>query len=182
MTATSWTDAAATPSQPAGSGLFTSGATVSIDAPASVVFDIITSYSRYSEWNTWTPTLAFEDADGNVAAGAEGRLKTIMKAQNRAYDIPIEILELDRTSETHKLAWRSKLLPGWAATAERVQTVTPVSGNDGACEVKTWETMSGPAAYVFKYLMGVPKQLNESNVNYLAELKTYAEGKQAGQA
>lgn len=91
MTATSWTDAAATPSQPAGSGLFTSGATVSIDAPASVVFDIITSYSRYSEWNTWTPTLAFEDADGNVAAGAEGRLKTIMKAQNRAYDIPIEV-------------------------------------------------------------------------------------------
>jgi hypothetical protein len=60
--------------------------------------------------------------------------------------------------------------------------VTPVPGNDGASQVQAWETMSGPAAYVFKYVMGVPEQLNKANVNYLNELKTYAERKHALQA
>lgn len=75
----------------------------------------------------------------------------------------------------HRLTWRSKLLPSWASTAEHVQEVTPVEGIDQACQVRHWESMSGPAAYVFKYVMGVPAQLNESNVKYLDTLKAYVE-------
>jgi hypothetical protein len=41
-----WTDLVATPTQPVGKGLFTSGAAVTINAPTSVVFDVITSFSR----------------------------------------------------------------------------------------------------------------------------------------
>lgn len=50
-----WTDLVATPSQQIGKGLYTSGATVTINAPTSVVFDVITGVSRagrYGKWNT----------------------------------------------------------------------------------------------------------------------------------
>jgi hypothetical protein len=91
MSATGWAEPAATPSQPVGKGLFTSGATVTINAPTSVVFDAITGFSSYTDWNTWTPMFTFQEADRDITAGAEGRLKTVMKAQNREYDIPIEV-------------------------------------------------------------------------------------------
>lgn len=78
------------------------------------------------------------------------------------------------TPEKYTLSWRGMLLPTWAGIAERVQIVTPTA--DGkACEVKQWESMAGWATYIFKYAMGVPKQLDDSNLRYSEDLKAYAE-------
>ncbi|KIW39744.1 uncharacterized protein PV06_08330 [Exophiala oligosperma] len=178
MSATLFTEPTATPSQPAGTVLFTSGGTVTINAPASVVFDTITGFSRYDRWNDWTPSLKFEAADEEVKTGLTGLLKTHMGAQARDYDVPVEIIELSRSPAKFRLCWRSKLLPSWALTAERVQEVTPVDGAGQTCQVRNWESMGGPAAYAFKYLMGIPAQLNELNVMYLDRLKEYIEKEQ----
>lgn len=35
--------------------------------------------------------------------------------------------------------------------------------------------MAGWVTYIFKYAMGIPKQLEESNVKYSNDLKAYAE-------
>jgi len=70
------------------------------------------------------------------------------------------------------------LLPTWAGITERVQEVTP-SEDGTACTVKQWESMVGWVTYVFKYIMGIPKQLDESNVKYLNALKAYAEASQS---
>lgn len=64
--------------------------------------------------------------------------------------------------------------------AERVHIVKVVAegqsdNGDQSCEVRQWESMSGWGAYVLKYVMGVPKQLDEANLKYIQELKEFAE-------
>ncbi|KAI1839682.1 hypothetical protein JX266_014109 [Neoarthrinium moseri] len=99
-----------------------------------------------------------------------------MEAQNRQYEIPAEILELEYKPQQYKLAWRGKLLPDWAGKAERVQIVTPVEGsNYQQSQLKQWESMSGAASYVFKYVMGIPEQLANSNLLYSNDVKKRAE-------
>ncbi len=104
---TGWRDPTATPSQPLNKVVFTTGSKVTIHAPASRVFDVITAFSRYHEWNTWTTDLIFNDneVDGNdssdgerkrkadldVRPGDKGILKTRMEEQNRDYEIPLEV-------------------------------------------------------------------------------------------
>jgi hypothetical protein len=68
------------------------------------------------------------------------------------------------------------LLPSWAGKAERVQEVTP-SEDGKSCIITQWQSMSGWATYIFKYVMGIPKQLDDANVKYCNELKMYAEAK-----
>lgn len=81
----------ATPSQPLEKVLFTSGGTVTIKAPADVVFSVITGFSKYSEWNSWTPVLKFEESDAQVKSGCKGQLKSEMKDQGKSYDIPLKV-------------------------------------------------------------------------------------------
>lgn len=64
-----------TPGQPANTIVFTSGSTATIQAPADKVFNIITDYSKYGQWNSWTPK--FETKDGqSLRVGSEGVLTT----------------------------------------------------------------------------------------------------------
>lgn len=67
------------------------------------------------------------------------------------------------------------MLPRWVFCAERVQEVRPLDGSSTQSEVIQWESMSGPMAYVFKYVMGVPEQLGGVNLNYLEEIARRAE-------
>lgn len=80
-----------TPSQPVERVLFTSGGTVTIKAPTDVVFGVITWFSIYNQWNSWTAELKFEESDAQVKAGCEGRLKSEMKDQGKSNDIPLKI-------------------------------------------------------------------------------------------
>ena len=176
-----WNHPVATPTQPTASIVFTFGATIDIDARPADVFDVIAAFSRYSTWNTWTPTLTFECADDDVAIGAKGRLRA--NQDGTIHNVPIEvctpasqsraeltwqIIALERSEDEYKICWVSSVLPQWLLKAERVQTVTMV--DDGTCRVRSWESMSGPAAYMFK-LFGLPRQLERLNARYLEELK-----------
>ncbi|EXA36544.1 hypothetical protein FOQG_11270 [Fusarium oxysporum f. sp. raphani 54005] len=178
--AVGWTNPTATPSLGTGRVVFTAGSTISIDAPAKEVFDTIVDFRRYSEWNTWTPRLTFTDSEASdaVKPGASGILETLTDSGDDIMKIPIEILELSYGEEECKLAWKSKYLPWWAATIERVQTVTP-KGPD-ACEIKNWESMGGLAAYAMK-LSWVSKQLGAANVRYLDELAAFVKKTVASQ-
>ncbi|KAM5386094.1 hypothetical protein ACJA88_002244 [Fusarium oxysporum] len=175
-----WTTPTATPSLGTGRVVFTAGSTIAIDAPAKEVFDTILDFRRYSEWNTWTPRLTFTDSEASdaVKPGASGILETLTDSGGDILKIPIEILDLSYGEEECKLAWKSKYLPWWAATIERVQTVTP-KGPD-ACEIKNWESMGGLAAYAMK-LSWVSKQLGAANVRYLDELAAFVKKTVASQ-
>ena len=81
----------ATPSQPVEKVLFTSGAAVTIKARADVVFGVITGFSNYNKWNSWTPEFKFEENDAQVKAGCKGQLKAEMKDQGRSYHIPLRV-------------------------------------------------------------------------------------------
>lgn len=97
-----------------------------------------------------------------------------MKEQNRTFEIPEEILEFENDSinDQFKISWRGVLLPNWAGKAERVQVVTSL---ENGCQLKQWESMSGFASYIFKYAMGIPKQLQDSNLLYSEDIKKRAE-------
>lgn len=100
-----------------------------------------------------------------------------MEAQNKTYDIPIEILQVeegDGSDGSHILAWKSLLLSSWFARAERVQVVSPVDGE--MCELRQWESMSGWGVYLLKWVLGIEKHLIEANVRYAEELKGFVEG------
>lgn len=118
-----------------------------------------------------------------------------MEAQDRDYDIPVEILESSRplsdtsddstnlfVSASLVLAWKSLLMPSWFATAERVQIVSPIvlkhaDGTEGEiCELRQWESMSGWGVYLLKWVLGIEKQLMEANLKYAEELARFVEG------
>ncbi|KAF5641700.1 start-like domain protein [Fusarium tjaetaba] len=173
--AVGWSTPTATPSLGTGRIVFTAGSTIVIDAPAKEVFNIMVDFKRYSEWNTWTPRLTFIDTEASKAVepGTRAILETLTYGGEDMMKIPIEILALNYGEQECKLAWKSNYLPWWAATIERVQTVT-AKGPD-TCEVKNWESMGGLAAYAIK-LSWVSKQLETSNVRYLEELAAFVKG------
>lgn len=85
-----------------------------------------------------------------------------------------QIIAYSSGSDEHTLAWRASYLPSWFAVAERVQTVRSLEDGQ-SCEIRNWESMSGWGAYLLKYLLGVPKQLDAANLKYVQELKSFAE-------
>ncbi|KAH7259249.1 uncharacterized protein BKA55DRAFT_724190 [Fusarium redolens] len=153
--AVGWTTPTATPSLGTGRVIFTAGSTIVIDSPAKEVFNAIVGFSRYSEWNTWTPRLTFTDNEAldAIELGANGILETLTDSGGDIMKIPIEIWELSYGEGQCKLAWKSKYLPWWATTIER-------------------ESMGGLAAYAMK-LSWVSKQLEAANVRYLDELAVF---------
>ena len=169
-----WSDITETPTLNKTQIVFTAGSTVMIDAPAEKVFKVITDVKRYSEWNTWCPKFELQEGEESLKVGTIGKMHVYMKEQDRTFTIPEEILELQNNAEEYKLSWRGGLLPSWAGKAERVQTVKPISKEQ--CQFKQWESMSGISSYIFKYLMGIPNQLANSNIIYSNDVKKRAEG------
>ena len=70
-------------------------------APADVVFSVITGFSKYHKWNSWTPERKFEECDAEIQAGCKGQLKFEMKARSKSYSIPLKVAVDLSTSELH---------------------------------------------------------------------------------
>lgn len=57
---------------------------------------------------------------------------------------------------------------------ERVHTV--VSSTEGqSCEVISWESMGGWGAFILKYALSAPLQVQDANVKFAHDLALYAE-------
>jgi hypothetical protein len=56
---------------PAKDAYFTSAAVNRVNAPASVVFDVVRNVGDYSKWNTWIPTVDIESQPDGVAADSQ---------------------------------------------------------------------------------------------------------------
>src|SRR4051812_2964572 len=92
--AVGWTTPTATPSLGTGRVIFTAGSTIVIDSPTKEVFNAIVGFSRYSEWNTWTPRLTFTDNEAldAIELGANGILETLTDSGGDIMKIPIEVV------------------------------------------------------------------------------------------
>ena len=171
MAAASITAATATPGQPESSIVITTGSTVQINAPMDKVFEIILDAKSYGKWNTWCPALEFPANEDIRQPGSVGILKCMMGTQEQK--IPVKILDVSSSPDRCELQWRGQLMPWWFGVAERVHTVDKISETE--CRLVQWESMSGWGIYLLKYLMGVEKQLKDSNVVFANDLKAYAE-------
>jgi len=116
------------------SGSLLGYAATEIDAPAARVWAALTDFSRYGEWNPFTPELSAElRPDGPVRIVADmGFKKFVQRGQ-------VVTVEPPRT-----LRWYVFPMPKWLAWADRVQTIEPLG--DNRCVYKSEDRMYGPLA------------------------------------
>lgn len=191
-----------TPTLPASETTFTIIGTTTIQAPASKVFAVTRDISKYGEWNSFCPTVTIqsqpEDA-GNPAILHVGTFFTfgaVMDSSkpNKVNDtalqvsdistpdhpssyIPSATLEQDETytsdlSKIYRIAWKSA--PGLitlGVRTERFHEIIVLGENE--CEVRTWENMAGPLAYVVKWMY--QKTLDAKFQDWCDDLKKYCE-------
>lgn len=139
---------------------------------------------------------------------AEGDLVLLhvrMKSASRLTDAKVKVREIStpsnpgectatngtassNTGEVYRLAWAGIGMPPSFLSAYRVMEVRQLStstagsgASEELCELRTWETMEGPVAYIVKMLYG--KLLQTRFEEFAADLKKYAEGtRQAAEA
>lgn len=89
-TAQAWRDVEETTNLKRRDIVFTAGSSITIDAPADKVFEVIMAFDKYGEWNTWCPKFEFGQ-DEKIGVGSTGKMHCRMEAQNRNYEIPEEV-------------------------------------------------------------------------------------------
>ncbi|KAI9704696.1 MAG: hypothetical protein M1820_005444 [Bogoriella megaspora] len=167
----------ATPTQPAGTGLWTFYGSVTISAPAKDIWDALVDFQSYSKWNFYTPTIDTPNPPEVPQPGHIIHLHYRPESTGSTMKVPCEILEVE--SSKYRIVWRGKAfnLPLWVLSPEKVQTITELV--DGKCKFEIWETQSGLLAFYTKYGMG--KKLSQMNQGIAEGLKGYVEGKRRGE-
>lgn len=140
---------------------------VDIDAPADLVWEVLSDVDRYGEWNSFSPEVRTDFTIGSPAEVviAMGRRRVRVSATIRAFDPPRHI------------AWGGTLAPPrWFFSFVREQHLEAVGTN--RCRYHNVEHLAGACGpLIFFFLGGMIRR------NYTAvamELKRRAEAKYAG--
>lgn len=107
---------------------------VEIDAPASVVWDILTDFARYKEWNPFCV-----DCDSRLEMGAPVKMKLA------SYTVPgviVDNLEYICAIEPERLiSWELPDMEIWPYPARRDQIIEPLG--DDRCAYKSTDAFYG---------------------------------------
>lgn len=91
--ALTWSDIHETPNLNRTKVVPTSGSTVVIHAPAGRVFEILTAFDKYNEWNSGCPTVSFQEGD-KIGVGAVGTMHVKKEGQEKAFKMPAKVTAL----------------------------------------------------------------------------------------
>ena len=91
--ALTWSDIHETPNLDKTKIVFTSGSTVIIHAPAGRVFDILTAFDKYGEWNSGCPTVSFQEGN-KIGVDAVGTMHVKKEGQEKAFKMPAKVTAL----------------------------------------------------------------------------------------
>ena len=106
---------------------------VLIEAPAAIVWGILTDFPRYPEWNQFTPRV-----ESNLEIGGPVSLYVVLKNGK----LTRQNLRLDVFEPPKCIAWSlPKMIHPWLLRAYREQQVRAVS--ETSCEYSTCDTFSG---------------------------------------
>lgn len=152
---------------------------IRINAPAALVFSLLTHTTTWPEWNTYVPTTepALKMEKGSqirFIASIPPRTPSSGSARSTAEtDLVVEELSLPATDDPniHRAVW-SNASPSWTRPAiKRVNEV--VALGEGECEYRTYEAFYGVMGWVTKMAMGGQIEMG---------LKEWADGlKKAGE-
>ncbi len=144
-----------------------SSETVTIAAPADLVWQVLTDFALYSQWNQFCPSI-----EASLQVGSPVVMKVDLGQGLQDQVEYITCLEPPR-----KITWSMENKPGDAIHADRSQVVEPV--DDSHCTYVSYDVFSGEAAAQMVEMLG--KQV-EAGFNLCAQnLKARAEALYAGQ-
>ncbi|KAH7908674.1 hypothetical protein BJ138DRAFT_1090830 [Hygrophoropsis aurantiaca] len=148
----------------ASSGVFAVSASIDIDAPRDVVWDVLMDWNVYREWNPFVRNQQITAPDGtplkdqtpHVGAFLSIRPMHIPPTLDDARWFPPASAALERITvldrANYRCAWRNIDMPAWALRAERWQALVELG--DGRTRYETVEVFGGAAAYVIRVLLG----------------------------
>ena len=134
-----------------------------VDAPADRVWQVLTTFNRYAEWN---PQIPF--ARGMLAEGE--RIQLRLRLPNRPEISVAATLEEIRPGR--RLSWRGHVGAPWLFEGYRRFEVQPVEG--GQTRVTHVEDIHGLLAPLFALIMNGPVAQSHHALN--EALRTHAEG------
>ncbi len=117
--------------------------TIEIEAPASVVWDILTDFESYREWNPFIP-----DIRGELREGAKLRVTMSPPGETATMFKP----ELQVIAEEQELRWKGKLLFSGLFDGEHVFRLEPQPG--GSLLFIQEETFTGALAAPLLWIVG----------------------------
>lgn len=142
-------------------GLTVSSDVVEIEAPASLVWDVLVDFARYGEWNTFCPV-----------AEAELALDTPIRMQvDLGFGLQEQVETICLIEPGRCVAWRMENRPGDPIHAVRTQTITPLGEN--RCSYVSVDEFSGPGAAEMMDAMGKPVETGFNRCAY--DLKAHCE-------
>ncbi|MEM9254147.1 MAG: SRPBCC domain-containing protein [Pseudomonadota bacterium] len=135
--------------------------TVTIFAPAQLVWDIIIDFESYSSWNKFCPS-----AKGDLSLGSPLTMQV-----NLGNGLQEQIEYFTVIEPPHRIVWSMENRPGDPIHADRSQIVTPI--DDRSCTYVTFDEFSGDMVPDMMDAMGEPVR---EGFNLCAQcLKDYAE-------
>ena len=123
-------------------GFFAVQASIAIDAPVERVWSVLVDLKRYSEWNTFVPSMQSSFQVGDPLT---------MQVQMRKNLRTQSTLTITTIDPYRMLAWKART-PPWLLSVERSQMLLPI--DEQSTEYRTREVYSGIFAPVLKILFG----------------------------
>jgi len=112
-----------------------------IEAPRSVVYDVIADVARYREWNPWLVTAEGESTPGGsvVADVVLGK-----RSQRADHEVTVAV-------PSERFAWRDR---GWFTSVAKGRRLRTLVEEDGATRLLVRLAISGPFAYLVHAVYG----------------------------
>ena len=120
---------------------------IEIDAPAERVFEILTDFGSYQEWNPFISKIEGEVKEGNIIHVSIGKMS-----------FTPEVLSL---IDNKQLYWKGKYLANFIFSGEHRFELTP--GGEAKCSLKHYEIFKGILLPMMK-----KKLLNETTQGFEA--------------
>ncbi|KAF2429756.1 hypothetical protein EJ08DRAFT_650208 [Tothia fuscella] len=198
-----------TPTVPREQAVLVSNASKLINAPASLVFDILCDTSTYPDWNSFVPRVTIHSQPSGTPADSPKLVKgtsftyhVVMNAAKPTQEQPTQLVVTDVSTPTSPSNYISSevLAKDDSYTADlqsfyRISWKTEgsfvarglqterfheiIERGDKECEVRTWEVMGGMLAYTVKWFY--KDTLAEKFWIWCEELKKVSEDKAAKQ-
>lgn len=119
-----------------------SSETVTINAPAQLVWEVLTDFSAYGEWNAFCPSI-----EAQLVMGSPVKMQVDLGMGLQEQVEYITCIEAPR-----KITWSMANNPGDPIHADRSQVITPLDAK--SCTYVTYDEFSGEAVDAMVEAMG----------------------------
>jgi hypothetical protein len=189
------------PTVPRDESVFVSAASIVINAPASVVFDVVCNTSAYPQWNEYVPSVEIHEGKSSILEkGTSFTYNVVMDLAKPSKITPTQLRVTDVSTPEHpsdyissetladdpsytsdlstlyRISWKSEGgFVSMGLKTERFHEI--IARGENECEVRTWEVFGGLLAYTVKFLF--KKRLSEWFMGWCKALKKGSEEKAA---